>query len=590
MAKKRRRQNRKQQHAEQHVSLASYKKVIAEGQRIAEKWDANWERLNDNQQFIYDYYSRPDIQDAMFAYAKGRKISVLRVFRTMYNRIEEPQHILFIALYHADHKGVWPSIHGMISRHVEETNQHLCDFVIEVDKMRRKECFQATLPYIKLLRDFGIYSCVKFSGHVSAHVIIPGESFPTDTNAGSIRKQFVGIENLHRQLMDYVQKIIKHPEKLDRYFLKSNHFLRLAYSMNERTGLVSVPISIDEFERFSWQNAETFRVDALEDWWRTPPEDAQERMQKLLDFTARSYHVMQEEEAAERRQKTKVRTEHKAKKRAEQGRQTLKTAEQPAAVPHATELSIPAKDYQQMLETARAEQTWCEAFLARDGLKDVLLPFCDSESVMSLHDLATQQGCTLDELWRVWHWLTRQPALEHYAKSEVQGHIFQASEGRRLRFWGEDLSFQLQRPEDIYPLAVFQHLSLGMHEYPAFVRSVARYRADAQFPFGYELVVEVNGRGQEAVAAKVATEVKNVLSSQGLTFTAYHDGLPRIYLWVQIELQTLEFVYQYTVVVEEIRKAMRHAGIAQEHWRVLKRDAFAPVLASLNLYTGMPCR
>ena len=386
--------------------------------------------------------------------------------------------------------------------------------------------------------------------------------------------------------MDYVQKIIKHPEKLDRYFLKSNHFLRLAYSMNERTGLVSVPISIDEFERFSWHKAETFRVDVLEDWWRTPPEDAQERMQKLLDFTARSHHVLREEEAAERRQKTKVRTERKTKKRAEQGKQTLKIAEQPTAVG----LSISGKDYEQMLETARAEKTGGEAFLARDGLKDVLLPFCDSDSVMSLHDLATQQGGTLDELWRVWHWLTRQPAFEHYAKSEVQARIFQASEGRRLRFWDEELSFELLRPEDIYPLAIFQYLSLGMHEYPAFVKSVARYQPDAQFPFGYELVVEVNGCGQEATATKVATEVKNVLSSQGLTFTAYHDGLPHIYLWVNMELQGIEFVHQYTVIVEEIRKAMRHAGIAQEHWRVLKRDAFAPVPGSLNLYTGMPCR
>ncbi len=65
--------------------------------------------------------------------------------------------------------------------------------------------------------------------------------------------------------MDYVQKIVKHSDRLDRYFLQSTYFLRLPYSLNERTGRVSVPMEMDAFEQFSWRDAEVHRVQVLDD-------------------------------------------------------------------------------------------------------------------------------------------------------------------------------------------------------------------------------------------------------------------------------------------------------------------------------------
>ena len=207
--------------------------MVAKGCQLAEVWTKNRQGLNENQRVIVDYYSRPEIQRAMFRHAKGRKISALRTFRPLYNRIEAPSDILYIALYHAGHKGMWPSLHGMISRYLDESNQHVCDFVIEVNKIRSQACFEATLPYVEVLQDFGIYARLKFSGHV----IIQDETFPLPADVGNIRKQFAAVSGVREHLMNYVQKIVKHLEKLDRYFLRISHFLRLAYSTSVKIAL-----------------------------------------------------------------------------------------------------------------------------------------------------------------------------------------------------------------------------------------------------------------------------------------------------------------------------------------------------------------
>ncbi len=161
-------------------------------------------------------------------------------------------------------------------------------------------------------------------------------------------------------------------------------------------------------------------------------------MREFLEFTSRRYHIMLKEETAERREQAKRRAEREARKRGT-GRKPTPTGEKPpVAVSRTTEPLVGAEDYQGMLTTAQEKWIWCESFLERDGLKE------------SLSKLRT---------------------AEDMAKSEVQQRIFQTSKTRRLRFWAQ---FQLQRPEDIYPLAVFHHKLLGAYEYPAFLISVAR--------------------------------------------------------------------------------------------------------------------
>jgi len=82
---------------------------------------------------VYDYYSRKDIQQAMYKYALGRKITFLRYFSPMFDRLMRPDDILPLAMHTLLEKGrYWPSLHGTVSRY-GVTGGQLCDLVIEID-------------------------------------------------------------------------------------------------------------------------------------------------------------------------------------------------------------------------------------------------------------------------------------------------------------------------------------------------------------------------------------------------------------------------------------------------------------------------
>lgn len=89
--------------------------------------------------------------------------------------------------------------------------------------------------------------------------------------------------------MNYAQQVVRHAEKLDRSFTNSDHFLRLAYSMHERTELVSVLVEMKEFDKFSWRKAAARWVRVLNDWWVAPPADAVDRVREFLQFALHSY-------------------------------------------------------------------------------------------------------------------------------------------------------------------------------------------------------------------------------------------------------------------------------------------------------------
>lgn len=57
---------------------------------------------------------------------------------------------------------------------------------------------------------------------------------------------------------------------MDGSFTSPGHFLRMAYSLNENTGLVSVPIAQEEYDEFHLEMAEARRVVPRDDWMCIP--------------------------------------------------------------------------------------------------------------------------------------------------------------------------------------------------------------------------------------------------------------------------------------------------------------------------------
>ena len=216
----------------------------------------------------------------MYRYAAGRKITFLRLFRPQYRRIMSSEDILPLTLCtFFVHGKYWPSLHGTVSRYGAKGGR-ICDVVIEIDyKSSWKKCFSMTRPIVDMLRDRGAVFYLKFSGHCSVHIIIPGEvlrirGFPVDHS------------RFFRCLSDLVKKKLKEPRYLDTSFHMPDHFLRLAYSVNENTGLVSLPLNMSDYDHFDLAQAQPKNVRPLPGWW-SPPKDTPQRMQDFIKYVMR---------------------------------------------------------------------------------------------------------------------------------------------------------------------------------------------------------------------------------------------------------------------------------------------------------------
>jgi hypothetical protein len=229
---------------------------------------------------LYDYYSCLDIQQAIYQFAQSRKLTLQRAFRCAMPAPASPDDILPLAFAAADLPLFWPSLHATIKRY-NGAKAILKDFVLDLDFKSDswQVAFDAGLPIIRRLSDFGVTFFVKFSGNTSPHLIIPAEAFPSDSELDNC---------LREQILQFVRRLLPSPRCLDMsFFTLPDHFLRLPYSMNEHTGLVSLPIHLDEYESFHPEWATPEEVWVLDDWWQIPS-DAVECTMNLGKFLKRS--------------------------------------------------------------------------------------------------------------------------------------------------------------------------------------------------------------------------------------------------------------------------------------------------------------
>ena len=592
LAKKKKKKKRKQEDEQDQFLTARYDVVIEKGRELSEIYQQKG-RCGDDWR-IYNYYSRPDIQRAMFEYARGRKMTVLRHFRALYPEIKAPEDILYISLYHAERSNLWPSLHGQISRKLESGEQ-VCDFVIEIDYKRSWEtCFRATRPIIEMFLDFGVHACVKFSGHCSAHVIIPGETFPVDKRSSGVRSA----------LMQFVGSVVKHAEKLDRSFTSPAHFLRLAYSINEKTGLVSLPVRLEEFNNFFWQEARLEEVKVVDDWWGMVPADAQERMGEFLKFALHQKHFT-------------------AKQKREAAKQFRKAAVKPKIAPQKKiialqQLAQPLTDHQlydSILESAGEILQQYEDKLGQNNMMTAIERLKvvhevtterseqtnENQAVISLREHALECGVELDDLWLLWRWELRKSDLEHYSKMEVQQAMYNESENRRLQIGSDGPFVKLRSPQDIYWLAIFLHSHLGGNEHPAFYRSVAQYDVeDNRFMVDYDIVLETDGRGNHEKSVELMKSVVEVLQESDVKFDLRFTGsvnlqavIPSLRLPKSQRLRKSNGKPtqppQQSVLVESIRKQLATTMREPELVKILKHDELILLTHSLNEFTGKPC-
>lgn len=182
------------------------------------------------------YYARPDIGQALWLWSQNRRTTEHFRQGVIGKGIRRPEDVPLLAAGRGANAAS-PTFHASVGRY-EGERLVAFDLVAEVDfKGDWRRCFSVTRPLVCVLADAGATFLVKFSGHSSAHVILPCHG----QNYAHAAQRFLSLART---------ALRRGAGKLDLSFRRPSHFLRMPYALNENTGLVSLPIAPADYDAF----------------------------------------------------------------------------------------------------------------------------------------------------------------------------------------------------------------------------------------------------------------------------------------------------------------------------------------------------
>jgi len=471
---------------------------------------------------VVAYYARPDIQREMYRYAQGRYLTVLRNFRPMFSALRDPDDVLPLMFHYLAPKGArWPSMHGTIVRY-NEAGQRICDFVFEPDfKKSWAVAFGAARPIVQLFLRMGLPFFIKFSGSTSPHIIVPGEALATADEKQIKKAEFRGL------VYSFVQSRMSKPGLLDGANWQPDHFLRLAYSIHELGGKVSMPIRAEKFDSFNPSKARIENVVVIQNWWHIP-EDAAERGREFVQQVTKLYPRLVSGIA-------KSRAEHKWK---------------PPQIPRKLRQMFDAGWYvkvltigQQLLASAvqAGEPPGQPPVNGSAGVSPSLLPSGAMAEALDMLKRWQSTGLRIDlkaaaevfevdveELTHQWQNAERdrRPAPYHYgyySRSEVQKMFYKSTTLRCFRVARSKAHFRLQQPSDIPLLAAYFESSDA--NWRGFECTRARYDPVDNQIAACDIGMEIDfSRSDHVSAAELAQTLMAVLQKYGVFCFAKYDG------------------------------------------------------------------
>lgn len=147
------------------------------------------------------------------------------------------------------------------------------DLVFEVDLPGWRRSFEALSGVIRLLDDFEVCYRMKYSGVRSLHLIIPFEALPKQFNGESILSQH---EEMRKKIRIYFQQHCGMKRAC------GTQVLRMAYSLNEDNGLVSLPLTSEELLHFRPWQAQLHNVAIDKPWHGNVPAGAWRKTLRFL--------------------------------------------------------------------------------------------------------------------------------------------------------------------------------------------------------------------------------------------------------------------------------------------------------------------
>ncbi len=227
------------------------------------------------------FYSRKEIQKALVRIAKNREVAVQygdKGFGKRPDIIKFEGDILELAKqgvtsFHiseerwSDPLKLQP---GMTKRQLDELRIGW-DFLIDIDSKDLEYSKIITNLIIEALKFHDIKNIsIKYSGNKGFHIAIPFEAFPEKVDNKETRTLFPeGIRVIALYLKQLIQEQLKdklHSDKpfslvdIDTGLISNRHMFRAPYSLHEKSGLVSIPITPDQVLNFNKEQAEPEKV------------------------------------------------------------------------------------------------------------------------------------------------------------------------------------------------------------------------------------------------------------------------------------------------------------------------------------------
>jgi len=188
------------------------------------------------------------------------------------------------------------------------------DFLIDIDS-KFLECSKITANLIVDALKFNSIKNIsaKFSGGTGIHILVPFESFPDEVNG---QRTMLLFPEIPKAIIEYIKNLIKpylmekvknlsslddiskstsisvkdlkinnefNPFKIieiDSQLISSRHLIRSAYSINEKTNLVSIPMDINHIEEFNPKKAKIGNIEIKHKFFS--PEDSENGEAKFL--------------------------------------------------------------------------------------------------------------------------------------------------------------------------------------------------------------------------------------------------------------------------------------------------------------------
>ncbi len=293
-----------------------------------------------------DYYSRKDIQKAILDAAKNKEVAVkypsgsfgkrpdaLNFEGDIFELAKQGASSFHISEEHWKNPLLLKT--GMTKSELDNLRQGW-DLIIDVDTKFIEYSKVTTGLLIEALKFHDIKNIgLKFSGGTGFHIGIPFQSLPTEINKASIvnlfpdapraiaaylkemiksdlREKILGISTLQeiskatgKNKEDLMEKNKFNPFsviEIDTILISSRHMYRAPYSINEKKGLVSVPISIDELKNFDLKRARIENVKSTMQFLpKVKEREATQLVMQALDTVNKRPQLIQDQDG----QKTK---------------------------------------------------------------------------------------------------------------------------------------------------------------------------------------------------------------------------------------------------------------------------------------------